>query len=96
MRTSPIWVGGLLRRGRRPEPGAQACLPGISGITLQTQGDNGLVISDGPDGGILIQTAGGAKIEVTDTGHHALDRPGRDAHAQDNTVDVNSGALTVK
>jgi uncharacterized protein involved in type VI secretion and phage assembly len=91
----PIWVGGFYGEGDAPSL-ARKVLPSISGITLQTQGDNGLVIRDGPDGGILIQTAGGAKIEVTDTGITLSTGLGATLTLKNNTVDVNSGALTVK
>ena len=49
-----------------------------------------------PGGGILIQTAGGAKISVTDSGITISTGQGATLSLQGNTVDVNSGALTVR
>ena len=91
----PVWLGGYYGNGEAPSL-SRNVPPGISGITLQTAGSNGLVISDAPGGGILIQTAGGAKISVTDTGITLSTGQGATLSLQGNTVDVNSGALTVR
>lgn len=91
----PVWLGGYYANGEAPAL-SRNVPPGISGITLQTTGNNGLVISDTPGGGILIQTAGGAKISVTDTGITISTGQGATLSLQGNTVDVNSGALTVR
>jgi uncharacterized protein involved in type VI secretion and phage assembly len=91
----PVWIGGYYASGEAPSL-SRNVPPGISGITLQTSGSNGLVISDAPGGGILIQTAGGAKISVTDTGITISTGQGAILSLQGNTVDVNSGALTVR
>jgi uncharacterized protein involved in type VI secretion and phage assembly len=91
----PIWLGGYYATGEAPAL-SRRVPPGVSGITLQTTGSNGLVISDGPGGGILIQTAGGAKISVTDTGIEISTPQGASLTLRGNTVDVNGGALTVR
>jgi uncharacterized protein involved in type VI secretion and phage assembly len=91
----PVWVGGFYASGDAPSL-SRNVPPGISGITLQTAGNNGLVISDTPGGGILIQSAGGAKISVTDTGITISSGQGATLTLQGPTVDVNSGALTVR
>jgi uncharacterized protein involved in type VI secretion and phage assembly len=91
----PVWMGGFYGNGEAPSL-SQHVPPGISGITLQTSGSNGLVISDAPGGGILIQTAGGAKISVTDSAITISTGRGATLSLQGNTVDVNSGALTVR
>ncbi|HEX3487187.1 MAG TPA: hypothetical protein VHT51_19180, partial [Micropepsaceae bacterium] len=67
------------------------------GITLQTPLKNGLVISDlpGPTGGILMQTATGAMISVSDTGIIISNGKGAVISMTGPTVDVNLGALTV-
>ena len=91
----PVWMGGYYANGEAPSL-SRNVPPGISGITLQTTGANGLVISDAPGGGILIQTAGGAKISVTDSGITISTGQGATLSLQGNTVDVNSGALTVR
>ena len=91
----PVWLGGYYANGEAPSL-SRNVPPGISGITLQTVGNNGLVIRDGPGGGILIQTTAGAKIEVTDTGITISNGQGATLTLQGPTVDVNSGALTVR
>jgi uncharacterized protein involved in type VI secretion and phage assembly len=90
----PVWLGGYYVNGQAPALSRQVP-PGISGITLQTLGGNGLVISDAPGGGILIKAASGAYIRISETGI-TLDT-GRDARIEltGNTVNVNGGALTV-
>ena len=54
------------------------------------------MISDAPGGGILIQTAGGAKVEVTDAGITISTGQGAELRLTGNTVDVNNHALTIK
>ena len=77
------------RRSRRSVP------PGVSGITLQTTFGNGLVISDEPGGGILIQTAGGSKIEITDLGITISSRSGAEIKLAAGTVSINNNHLTI-
>ena len=75
-----MWLGGYYANGEAPALSRQVP-PGVSGVTLQTQLGNGLVISDAPDGGILIKTASGAFIHVSETGITHRQRPrgeGRD------------------
>jgi uncharacterized protein involved in type VI secretion and phage assembly len=91
----PVWMGGYYANGDAPSL-SRSVPPGVSGITLQTTGGHGLVINDAPGGGILIQTSGGAKISVTDTGITISTGKGATLSLQGDTVDVNSGALTVK
>jgi uncharacterized protein involved in type VI secretion and phage assembly len=91
----PIWMGGFYGSGEAPAL-SRKVPPGIDGITLQTSGNNGLVISDTPGGGILIQTAGGAKIEVTDTGITIANGQGAELTLRGPTVDINNGALTIR
>jgi hypothetical protein len=71
--------------------------PAVPGITLQTPLKNGVVISDvpGPTGGILIQTATGAMISVSDVGIIISNGKGAVINMTGPTVDVNLGALTV-
>jgi uncharacterized protein involved in type VI secretion and phage assembly len=91
----PLWMGGYYANGDAPSL-SRNVPPGVSGITLQTTNGNGLVISDAPGGGILIQTVGGAKISVTDSGITISTGQGATLTLQGNTVDVNNGALTVR
>lgn len=93
----PIWVGGYWGTAAEVPALAHVVPPGISGITLQTQLKNGIVISDvpGPSGGILIQTTAGAMISVSDTGILISNGKGATINMTGATVDVNLGALTV-
>jgi len=91
----PIWLGGYFANGEAPAL-SRNVPPGISGITLQTQAGNGLVISDAPGGGVLIKTLSGAFIEVSQTGITIDNGNGARIEMTGNTVDVNRGALTVR
>lgn len=93
----PIWVGGFWGSAAEVPVMARTVPPGVSGITLQTPLKNGLVISDlpGPTGGILIQTATGAMISVSDVGIIISNGKGAVINLTGPTVDVNLGALTV-
>jgi uncharacterized protein involved in type VI secretion and phage assembly len=93
----PIWVGGYWGIAAEVPFYAHTVPPGVSGITLQTSLNNGLVISDvpGPTGGILIQTTTGAMISVSDVGIIISNGKGAVINMTGPTVDVNLGALTV-
>jgi hypothetical protein len=71
--------------------------PGVPGITLQTPLQNGLTISDvpGPTGGILIKTAAGAMISVSDTGIIISNGQGAIINMVGPSTDINAGALTI-
>lgn len=93
----PIWTGGYWGSTAEVPMLAKAVPPGVAGITLQTTLKNGIVISDvpGPTGGILIQTATGAMISVSDTGIIISNGKGATINMTGPSVDVNLGALTV-
>ncbi len=93
----PIWTGcfwGLV--AERPVL-SQMVPPGVAGLTMQTTLKNGIVISDvpGPTGGILLQTATGATISVSDTGIIISNGKGAVISMVGPTVDNNAGALTI-
>jgi uncharacterized protein involved in type VI secretion and phage assembly len=93
----PIWVGGFWGTTAELPVLSRMVPPGVSGFTLQTPLKNGLVISDvpGPTGGILIQTATGAMISVSDVGIVISNGKGAVINMTGPTVDINLGALTV-
>ena len=93
----PIWVGGFWGSAAETPVLAKMVPPALAGITLQTTLKNGIVISDtpGPTGGILIQTATGAMISVSDVGIVISNGKGAIINMTGPTVDVNLGALTV-
>ncbi|MFD8011453.1 phage baseplate assembly protein V [Streptomyces sp. NPDC058955] len=93
----PVWVGGYWGSPAEVPLLARAVPPGVAGITLQTTLKNGLVISDapGPTGGILITTATGAMISVSDVGIVISNGKGATISLTGPTTDINLGALTV-
>lgn len=93
----PIWVGGFWGTGAEVPAMARLVPPAIPGITLQTPLGNGLTISDlpGPTGGILIKTATGAMVSVSDTGIIITNGKGATLSMTGPTVDINLGALTI-
>ena len=93
----PIWVGCFYGSAAEVPAMARLVPPGLPGITLQTPLQNGLTISDvpGPTGGILMKTATGAMVSVSDTGIIISNGKGAIINMTGPTVDVNLGALTV-
>jgi len=92
----PIWVGGFYSAADVPAM-ARLVPPGLSGFTFQTTLQNGITISDtpGPTGGILIKTASGAMISVSEVGIVISNGKGATISMVGPSVDVNAGALTV-
>jgi hypothetical protein len=90
----PVWIGGRFAPGEPPAL-AELAKRGLNGIALQAKSGHGLVISDVPGGGILLQTAGGAKIELTDSGITITTGQGATLKLIGRTVDINNSALTI-
>jgi uncharacterized protein involved in type VI secretion and phage assembly len=93
----PIWVGCFWGSAAEVPALSRATPPGISAITLQTQLQNGLTVSDlpGPTGGIMLKSTAGATLIVNDTGIYIQNGKGASIVMTGPTVTVNSGALTV-
>ena len=93
----PIWVGGYWGSAAEVPALAKAVPPGLAGITLQTTLQNGIVVSDtpGPTGGILIKTASGAMVSLSDVGIVISNGKGAMISMTGSTTDVNAGALTI-
>lgn len=93
----PVWVGCYWGTAAETPVMAHMVPPAVAGITLQTTLKNGIVISDvpGPTGGILIQTATGAMISVSDVGIVISNGKGAVINMSGPSVDINLGALTV-
>ncbi len=93
----PIWTGCYWGMASELPMLSHLVPPAIPGIVLQTALKNGLVISDvpGPTGGILIQTATGAMISVSDTGIIISNGKGAIINMVGPTTDINTAALTV-
>ena len=93
----PIWSGCFWGSAAEVPVMARMVPPAVPGITLQTTLKNGIVISDvpGPTGGVLIQTATGAMISVSDVGIVISNGKGAIISLTGPTVDINLGALTL-
>ena len=91
----PIWVGGYWGSAVETPLLSHAVPPGLAGITLQTTLANGIVISDGPAGGILIKTTLGAFILVSDLGITISNGKGAIITMLGPTTDINATALTI-
>ena len=91
----PIWVGGYWGSAAETPLLSHAVPPGLAGITLQTTLANGIVISDGPSGGILIKTTLGAFILVSDLGITISNGQGAIITLVGPTTDINATALTI-
>jgi hypothetical protein len=92
----PIWTGGFYSEADVPAM-ARLVPPGVGGLTFQTTLQNGITISDtpGPTGGILIKTATGAMISVSDVGIVISNGKGASITMVGPSVNINAGALTV-
>jgi len=93
----PIIAGGFWGTVAEIPVMAQLIPPAVPGITLQTPLQNGINVSDvpGPTGGILLKTASGAMISISDAGITISNGRGAVINMIGNTVDINAGALTV-
>ena len=93
----PIWTGCYWGLAAEIPLLSHLVPPAVPGIVLQTALKNGLVISDvpGPTGGILLQTATGAMISVSDTGIIISNGKGAIINMVGPTTDINAAALTV-
>jgi uncharacterized protein involved in type VI secretion and phage assembly len=93
----PIWTGCYWGSAAETPSGAKLVPPVVPGITLQTPTQNMIQISDvpGPTGGIQLRTRLGAMISITDVGITITNGLGATIMLAANTVDINSGALTV-
>jgi uncharacterized protein involved in type VI secretion and phage assembly len=93
----PIWVGCFWGSAAEVPALARATPPALSSITMQTQLQNGITISDlpGPSGGIMIKSATGATLIVNDTGIYIQNGKGASIVMTGPTVNINTGALTV-
>jgi uncharacterized protein involved in type VI secretion and phage assembly len=93
----PIWSGCWFGSAAEVPALALASPPGVPNFVLQTAGQNTIMISDvpGPTGGILLKTASGAMISISDTGIVISNGQGAIITMNGPSVDINTGALTV-
>lgn len=93
----PIWTGCFWGSAAEVPAMAKTVPPAVSGITLQTILQNGIVISDvpGPTGGIMLKSTTGASIIVNDTGIYIQNGKGASIVMTGPTVTINQGALVI-
>lgn len=93
----PIWTGCFWGTAAEVPALARTVPPAVSGITLQTVLQNGIVISDvpGPTGGVMLKSATGASIIVNDTGIYIQNGKGASIIMTGPSVTINQGALTI-
>jgi hypothetical protein len=93
----PIWSGCWYGIAAEVPALALAAPPAAPSVVIQTQAQNTLMLSDvpGPTGGILLKTATGAFISVSDVGITISNGKGAVITLMGPTVDINMTALTV-
>jgi uncharacterized protein involved in type VI secretion and phage assembly len=93
----PVWVGCIWggKDGSSVPAQARQGSSASPSIILQTMGQNSLVISDAPNGGITLQTASGAMISINETGITIRSADGASIELGDGAVKVNQDALEV-
>lgn len=93
----PIWVGCYWATAADVPALALAAPPGVAQVVVQTTGQNMVLVSDvpGPTGGILLKTASGAFISISDTGITIDNGQGATIAMTGPAVTVNEGAMEV-
>ena len=94
---SPVWVGAWWSNSGDVPALAIAGEPGDPPIVLQTALRNAVMLSDlpGPNGGIMLTSAGGATIVVNDAGIFIENGQGARIELVGPAVTINAGALVV-
>jgi len=94
---SPIWSGCWFGTAAEVPALALAAPPGVPNVVVTTQLQHTLMISDvpGPTGGILLKSATGALISISDVGITISNGKGATITLMGPTVTVNGGALVV-
>lgn len=91
----PIWTGGFWSTAADPPALAQAAMPALPNIVLQTGGQTSFVLSDNPAVGIMLKTAAGAMILINEAGILISNGKGATISMNGQAVTVNAGALVV-
>ncbi|WP_446745336.1 phage baseplate assembly protein V [Silvibacterium acidisoli] len=92
----PIWVGSYWGAAEEV-PVLALAAQGLQQVTIQTTGQNTLIVSDvpGPTGGILLKAATGAFISISDVGITISNGQGATIVMTGPAVTVNEGAMEV-
>jgi len=94
---TPIWTGCWYDSASDLPTQALTGRPDSPSIVVQTGTGHSIVLSDLPGGpGITLKHAGGARIEINDTGITLDNGRGAVVSLTATQVDVNNGALTVR
>ena len=93
----PIWVGGFWGSAAEVPVLAQAIPPAVPGFVVSTPLGTAVLVSDvpGPTGGILLKTATGALLSISDVGITLSNGQGATITLVGPTVSVNAPALVV-
>lgn len=93
----PIWTGCFWGTAAEVPVLSHLVPPALSGITLQTTLQNGIVINDlpGPTGGIMLKSTTGATLIVNDTGIYIQNGKGASIIMVGPTVTINAGAMVI-
>ncbi len=95
--TKPIWSGSWLGTDDEVPVLANAVLPDLKSIVLQTTGQTTLMLSDlpGPNGGILLNSPTGSFISITDMGITLSNGKGASIVLAGPSVAINVNGLVV-
>lgn len=92
----PIWVGGFWGTAAEVPSAGSVANPGI---VIQTQLQQGVVVSDMPPspstGGVILHSSNGASIVVNDAGIFISNGKGATISMVGPTVTINNGALEI-
>lgn len=93
----PVWVGCRFPTSSDVPSAGNEGVPGDATMVIQSLLGHVITISDVPvEGGITLQSSGGAQIVVTDTGITLSSGPGGTSISMTAaSIDFNSGSLTV-
>lgn len=93
----PIWTGCMWGFQAEVPLLALAGIPVDPNIVIQTTGQHTLMLSDvlGPTGGIMLKSASGSMIMVSDVGITITNGKGATIIMIDDTITMNEGALTI-
>jgi uncharacterized protein involved in type VI secretion and phage assembly len=93
----PIWTGSFWGSAAEVPSTAQLTPATVPRVTIQTPLQNALTVSDAPGaaGGILLKTATGAMISVTDTGLIITNGKGATIAMNGASITVTCASLTV-
>jgi uncharacterized protein involved in type VI secretion and phage assembly len=93
----PIWVGCRWQAAAEVPPNAFTGPATSPNIVFQSLGQNMLVISDapGPAGGIMLKSADGASITITNLGIHIQNGKGARIDMAGPSVNINNGAMII-